>query len=100
VNILLVASNNKQFLLTVTEDLNSNHTSSIPVMISYIVLNADSYGEFSTLRPETKYYCSVVSIPSSYLGGPRFEFSMEGNHTDYYYCSFPSFFQANDVIVP
>jgi hypothetical protein len=47
-------------------------------MISYIVLNADGHGEFSTLSPLT----SVVSIPGSYLGSPRFEFSIECNHTD------------------
>jgi hypothetical protein len=65
-------------------------------MISYILLKADSRGEFSTLKPQTEL---VVSIPASYLGGPRFEFSMESNSNDYYY-SFTQFFQANAVIVP
>jgi hypothetical protein len=56
--------------------------SSKAVMISsYVVLNANNHGEFSSLRPQIECYCSVVSIPSSYLGGPRFEFSMESNHT-------------------
>jgi hypothetical protein len=64
-NILLVVSNNKQFIIftgiTVTEVLNS----SISIMISYIVHNADSHGEFSSLRPQTEYYFAVVSIPAS-----------------------------------
>jgi hypothetical protein len=37
--------------------------------------------KLSALRPQTEYYCSVVIIPGYYLGGPRFEFSMESNHT-------------------
>jgi hypothetical protein len=69
-------------------------------MISYIAFNADGHREFSTSWPQNEYYCSVVSIPASYLGGPRFEFSMESNHTDYYYCSIPQFFQTNAEIVP
>jgi hypothetical protein len=56
--------------------------SSIAVMISsYVAPSTDSHGEFSSLRPQTEYYCSVVSIPASYLGDPGFEFSMERNHT-------------------
>jgi hypothetical protein len=65
-------------------------------MISYILLKADSHGKFSTLKPQTEL---VVSIPASYLGGPRFEFSMESNNNVYYY-SYTQFFQANAVIVP
>jgi hypothetical protein len=68
----------------------------------YVVLNADSHGEFSMLRPQIEYYSSMVSIPTSYLGDPRCEFSMKINHTYYYYYyySFPQFFQANAVRVP
>jgi hypothetical protein len=69
-------------------------------MISYVVLNADSHEEFSTLRPQTEYYFSVVRIPAAYLGAPMFKYSMESNHTDCYYCSFSLFFQADAVIVP
>jgi hypothetical protein len=47
----------------------------------HVVLNADSCAEFSTLRPQTEYYCSAVSIRASYLSGPRFEFSTERNDT-------------------
>jgi hypothetical protein len=77
----------------VTEDLNGNPCKfdGCNDFTSYSVLNAESRAEFSTLRPQTEYYSSVVSIPVAYMGGPRFEFSMASKHicTDYHYCSFP-----------
>jgi hypothetical protein len=80
-----------------TEDLNSNLCKFDGC--NDFVRCSQCRQSWSSLRPQIEYYCSVVSIPVSPLGRPKFELSMESK-LYYYYCSFPQFLQANAVIVP